>query len=193
MAQFEIMTLNEGVPQLLAPGAGDTYLAPAPIAVTGNVTANNFVFTSTSGGLYISGGGNFLTIDAEIMQTVGAVSLGNGNARLFATSANILEQRNGRTAQRFRVYNDFNGSSDGEWFDVDWQTTANVCTIGPRANGTGTVRPLKIVGTVLQVPPASVTLSANGELAIECTSNTAGNIVFRGSDGTTRRMALTFS
>lgn len=42
-------------------------------------------------------------------------------------------------------------------------------------------------------PSASRTLSTNSTFAIEMTSNTAGNLVYRGSDGTTRRMALTFS
>lgn len=41
-------------------------------------------------------------------------------------------------------------------------------------------------------PSASRTLSTNGQFSIEMTSNTAGNLVYRGSDGTTRRMALTF-
>jgi len=42
------------------------------------------------------------------------------------------------------------------------------------------------------VPSASRTLATNGQFSIEMTSNTAGNLVYRGSDGTTRRMALTF-
>jgi len=39
---------------------------------------------------------------------------------------------------------------------------------------------------------SSVTLTIDRQLAIEATSNTAGNIVYRGSDGTTRRSAITF-
>jgi len=42
-------------------------------------------------------------------------------------------------------------------------------------------------------PASSVTLGTNGDFAVELTSNTAGNLVYRGSDGVTRRMALTFS
>lgn len=41
-------------------------------------------------------------------------------------------------------------------------------------------------------PSSSRTLTTNGQFTIEMTSNTAGNLVYRGSDGTTRRMALTF-
>lgn len=41
--------------------------------------------------------------------------------------------------------------------------------------------------------PSGVTIGTNGRAAIEMTSNTAGNIVYRGSDGTTRRFAFTVS
>ena len=47
-------------------------------------------------------------------------------------------------------------------------------------------------GQITHTPPASVTLATNGQFSIEMTSNTAGNLVYRGSDGTTRRMALVF-
>jgi hypothetical protein len=56
--------------------------------------------------------------------------------------------------------------------------------------GTGN---LALVGNVIFAPPASVTLATNGQFSIEMTSNTAGNLVYRGSDGVTRRAALTFS
>jgi hypothetical protein len=56
-------------------------------------------------------------------------------------------------------------------------------------SGTATL----LAGQLTHVPPASVSLGTNGYFSIEMTSNTAGNLVYRGSDGTTRRMALTFS
>lgn len=52
---------------------------------------------------------------------------------------------------------------------------------------------LTISGQITHVPPSLITLATNGQFSIEMTSNTAGNLVYRGSDGTTRRMALTFS
>jgi hypothetical protein len=42
------------------------------------------------------------------------------------------------------------------------------------------------------IPTASRTLATNGQMSFERTSNTTGNIVVRGDDGVTRRMALTF-
>lgn len=60
-------------------------------------------------------------------------------------------------------------------------------------NGTaGTYRDL-ICRDATLVPSASRTLGTNGQFAIEMTSNTAGNLVYRGSDGTTRRFAFTVS
>lgn len=46
---------------------------------------------------------------------------------------------------------------------------------------------------VVLTPASSVTLGTNGHFAVEITSNTAGNLVYRGSDGTTRRFAFTLS
>lgn len=49
------------------------------------------------------------------------------------------------------------------------------------------------VDSQLRWRPATLeTLSVNGMIAVELTSNTTGNLVYRGSDGMTRRMALTF-
>jgi hypothetical protein len=54
-------------------------------------------------------------------------------------------------------------------------------------------RDLLLTRDLTLTPSASRTLSTNGQFTIEMTSNTAGNLVYRGSDGTTRRMALTFT
>jgi hypothetical protein len=51
---------------------------------------------------------------------------------------------------------------------------------------------LTMSANLILSPPSSVTLSTNGQFSLEMTSDTAGNLVYRGSDGTTRRMALTF-
>lgn len=42
-------------------------------------------------------------------------------------------------------------------------------------------------------PPASVTLTANGQLGFQATSNTTLTIKYRGSDGVTRSVALTLT
>lgn len=47
-------------------------------------------------------------------------------------------------------------------------------------------------GDLTITPSSSRTLSTNGQFSIEMTSNTAGNLVYRGSDGTTRRAGIPF-
>jgi hypothetical protein len=75
---------------------------------------------------------------------------------------------------------------------VDIAVGRNAVGVAEVNNGTaGAFRDLKL-RSVIQVPPASITLGVNGEWAVEMTSNTAGNLVYRGSDGVTRRAALTF-
>lgn len=60
-------------------------------------------------------------------------------------------------------------------------------------NGTaGTYRDA-IMRNITLATSGSLTLAANNQGTIEFTSNTAGNIVYRGSDGTTRRFAFTLS
>lgn len=54
------------------------------------------------------------------------------------------------------------------------------------------VRNITASGQITETPPSSVTLSVNGQFSVEMTSDTAGNLVYRGSDGTTRRCALVF-
>lgn len=231
----------------------------------GGVTVRSF-YRITDGGsngasLYRQGT-NGLGVWDVTGSAAGSLWLGS-DISLNRDAANTLALRNGTAAQRLDVYNTWTDASNKESFAIDWQTTANVCTIGPRANGTGVVRTLAIavggttrlqctaagawtltgslvttsnllpyqcfvnatrylgwqdrsmmnspsdglivmtnaaetvladirVRTAIQNPVASLTLANNGELGIECTSNTAGNLVYRGSDGTTRRCALVF-
>ena len=64
-------------------------------------------------------------------------------------AANTLAQRNGANAQVLRIYNTWTNASNGEWLNIGW--AANVCTIAPQANGTGTVRPL-----IVRHPPVTL-------------------------------------
>lgn len=73
--------------------------------------------------------------------------------------------------------------------DVDFYSytaSANVLTLK------GSTKEAVFYGQLTHVPPATVTLSTNGQFSVEMTSDTAGNLVYRGSDGTTRRCALVF-
>lgn len=95
-------------------------------------------------------------------------------------------------------------NTDGTYFSVDSGgqfTIWNQETSGGAIRfGAGDLEVLKLntnkscvaTGQIVHVPPSSVTLTTNGQYSVEMTSDTAGNLVYRGSDGTTRRCALTF-
>jgi hypothetical protein len=73
----------------------------------------------------------------------------NIDLTLVRDAAGILAQRNGVNAQTLRVYNTYTDASNYERGVFDWQTSANVLTIGAQALGTGTLRTVNIVGSQL--------------------------------------------
>jgi hypothetical protein len=137
-------------------------------------------------------------------------------AGALSGTSHVVEQRNGTSAQTFRVYNTYTSATSYERLNTRAVASANFeigpengsaggtlrgLTIGGYSAGTTTIAPwlsftsagaATFVGQVTEVPPASVTLATNGQFSVEMTSNTAGNLVYRGSDGTTRRAALVF-
>lgn len=109
-----------------------------------NATAN----VSISG--IISDGSMFLGWAAtNVTQTV--------DTKLFRDAANTLALRNGTTAQKFRVYNTSTTiDTAGEWFAVDWATTANVCNLqAVRGSSSGTARVLTISYGGTQASPVA--------------------------------------
>jgi hypothetical protein len=87
----------------------------------------------------------------------------------------------------------FNASSDRN-VKLGWGTL-NVLAITNHAGSVWTslrCGSTTIEGDLTITPSASRTLSTNGLFSIEMTSNTAGNLVYRGSDGTTRRNPQVF-
>ncbi len=79
-----------------------------------------------------------------VAPVLGAASLTSAqfNGSLLVTdAANILSLRNSTTAQGSRNYNTYTSSSIGEWgYGCDWTVTANLCTYGTDANGSGSPR-----------------------------------------------------
>jgi hypothetical protein len=74
---------------------------------------------------------------------------------LARDGANTLAQRNGTAPQVNRVYNTFTDANNGEWFDESWNVVSNVVTLAARANGSGTVRRIDIVGTKTNDSPCA--------------------------------------
>ena len=101
----------------------------------GEVGMYNAAFRlGTSGSLIFTNGGSFVD-----------------TADIFVTrdAAGILAQRNGANAQTLRVYNTYTGSGDYERGVFDWTTASDTLTIGAQALGSGTLRALNLVGSVL--------------------------------------------
>lgn len=57
-------------------------------------------------------------------------------------AANVLNMRKGSTGQSFRVSNTWTDASNNEFMKIGWN--ANVLELGPVANGTGTLRGMKV-------------------------------------------------
>jgi len=98
-------------------------------------------YITTSAGLTISGSivqssGNVIPSASLILDYF------NQDVKLSRDAAGILAQRNGTIAQAFRVYNTLpsSGSTAGEWFEVDWQSTVSTVKIGSNRGVTGTRR-----------------------------------------------------
>jgi len=74
--------------------------------------------------------------------TLALTGLTLGTSGNLFGGTNLIEQRNGTNAQAFRVYNTLpsSGSTAGEWFEVDWQSTFNTVKIGPNKGVTGNRR-----------------------------------------------------
>ena len=124
--------------------------------------------------------------------------------------------RNGTSAVAAKIFGTYASTTSYERLNLRGVASANFeigpengsaggtlrgLTIGGYSAGSSTITPWltftnagvsTFSGQVIETPPASVTLATNGQFSIEMTSNTTGNLVYRGSDGTTRRCALTF-
>ena len=112
-------------------GNGDVYFNFSNSAVT---LTSNYAFGWSSGNAVIASTDTILLRDA----------------------AATLAQRNGTTAQSFRVYNTYTDASNYERGVFDWSTAANTLTIGTVKAGTGVSRVLSLVSS------SDITFTANG-------------------------------
>ena len=72
------------------------------------------------------------------------ISNGSTSANLTADAADVLAQRNGTTAQNFRVYGTYTDASNYERGVMDWSTNSQTLTIGTQKAGTGQSRVTRI-------------------------------------------------
>jgi hypothetical protein len=162
-----------------------TFTSGLSVATDGAVTASGAISCGASAGFYGGSQGMYLF-------SSGAGGIRVGNAVYHPSGV-----YNGTTSNSAFLYGISNASNSYTAPDLLWgrdssgvmgvYTTPTRGTFGGIACGAITAS-----GQITQTPPASVTLATNGQFSIEMTSNTAGNLVYRGSDGTTRRAALVF-
>lgn len=124
---------------------------PTTLYLYGQYQAYTFAY---GGANYLSfgvWGQNFVSLPSNVSLAWWLDSV-SGPANNIGTSlgveyntAGLLEQRYGAAPQNYRVYNTYTDGSNGEWGALDWQTTANVLSVGTEKNGTGTARNLELV------------------------------------------------
>lgn len=73
-------------------------------------------------------------------QTFGTNALTLNGTSLLSDAANTTAFRNSTTAQKLSIYNTYTDASNYERGVLDWQTNANILTIGTQNAGTGTAR-----------------------------------------------------
>ena len=114
---------------------------------------------SASFSLEVDSGSSF-----RVINNSGFFSLGSTpDTYLFRDAANVLAQRNGVTAQTYRIYNTYTDASNYERGFIRWST--NVLQIGGEAAGTGSSRDLQLFtgGT------AKVTVDTTGRVGVGIT------------------------
>ena len=101
---------------------------------------------STAGADVIRIGSGVVTLTAGGLLAWGSSGVTGADVIQARDAAGIQAQRNAANAQVSRIYNTFTTvTTVGEWFEVDWQTTANTCRIRTNAgSSTGTVRAMVI-------------------------------------------------
>lgn len=144
---------------------GASALKSALAVSAGEVSGLGAAATLNVGSGLSSGGGNLSANVTNVAGRTGAVTLAQADISGLTTTdapqfaglqlstdlflkrdaANTLALRNGTNAQRSKWFNTYTDASNGEWFDIDWVTTAGTLTLGTRKNGTGADRPLKFV------------------------------------------------
>ncbi|MFO0452104.1 MAG: hypothetical protein ACK52I_26210 [Pseudomonadota bacterium] len=127
------------------------------------------------------------TNDVVLLSNTFSPTSGSANYNAFRISATINQTGDASGISRgVNVAPSLTAAADWRSFDTNVNT-------GFAYHSSGTA-PSRLGGGLTWVPfTTSQTPATNGQFTIEMTSNTAGNLVYRGSDGTTRRMALTFS
>jgi len=169
-------------------------------ANTGIYSRSAGFFNITAGGVTrfdISSADTF--IGSPIGITANAGSLSGSYFRLHCDAAFTAALRNSTDANAFRVFNTRTDASNGEWFAIDWRTTANTVLVGPAANGTGTLRTMRFTSALAAGTATAGTAPLKFTSGTNLTTAEAGAMEYDGTNlfftraGTTREGVITQS
>jgi hypothetical protein len=115
---------------------------------------NNITFMVQDNKVYTLGFAGFNLVRDCAIQWAGQFdSTGSPDLAIRRDAADTFAHRRTTNAQKVRIYNTFSTvDTAGEWFDIDWITTANTCILSTRkGSSTGTLRGM-IVAASSTVP-----------------------------------------
>lgn len=138
-------TIQLGAADAAAPVA-QTLQVQSVVAGTSNTAGTDWTLQG-SRGTGTGAGGNVLF---KVAPAGSSGTTQNAAALVLAVEPNVIEQRNGATAQALRVYNTVDAyptTTNYERGVFDWTTNTNILTIGTQAGGTGTARGLNFSAT----------------------------------------------
>jgi len=151
-------------------------------AISGN--ALQIIQTGTTTATFSSTAGLSLNQNLTFVTGAGQNINWGGGALLYEDASFILGQRNGTSAQSFRVYNTADAAAANptnyERAVLDWTTTGNTLIIGQQFSGTGQARQVSIAAP-LHLGYTSGTPTANSCAGFALTtgsSDIAGKVTF---------------
>jgi hypothetical protein len=178
-----------GIDVRLADDSGYASLNTTSV-VTGGGAASAPALGNGSSGMYFGGvtnlyfatgqayRGGFLGANLQI-GNLGSLGFEGGAGgtpavtKLYGSTANTLEQRNGANPQAFNVYNTYTDASNYERGYFKW--TSNFLNIGAEALGTGVARGIRVIsGSYLQ-------LVATGQFYLDASGNSNSTVSLRPS------------
>ena len=183
-----------GKTEFLVTGAGQTWDVPMELKNLGNGNSyfgmypgnwneTGFAFQTNCGGV---GCGVGIPRNKYLSFWTGAAAPSSSDVSIKADETGVLAQHQFTDPQAYRLYNTFTDASNYERAAIDWRTTSNVLRISTEAAGTGTVRPIALMGGNVGIG----TTSPTELLHLKGTGYGTGNILIEAPTNPNHRLYL---
>lgn len=152
----------------------DLYIRNSKIRFAGASDSTLDIYTATSG-LRMRMGPDITAFNNLAL----GGSPASPNAYLYGWVPDVFEQRRGINPQEFRVFNEWLDVSNSEWLEFGFQDTADTAVIKTGANGTGTVRSLRLQANngYVGIGGAQIDIAPSG--AVRAIFNSSGYLISR--------------